>query len=280
MLHSHVFSRLLTFLFLVHRHVGCLASDSSPSSITPNPLFVKESSALPAGWSLDTHRPASPKEFIAFHIALAQSDPSGLERTLLRVSDPASPSYGKYLSRNAVLKFLAPTNSTASAVKSWLDSHGIRTSTKDSSEFSVSPTHDCYRVNITVNRADKLMGTTFRAYKNADTGERIVRALSYSLPKSLQHTIDTIQPTTIFRSSFTRRNTARVTFHSMYGGSSPLEPSQFPNCTNSMTSVVPPWCAKKLYDVENYAPLPPTTLKGNMVGMCVHRVASAHDEPR
>jgi len=266
MLHLHVLSRLI-FLFLFRFNVACLAFNSSPLSTSP--LVVRESSTLPKGWSLDTHHPVSSNEFIAFHIALVQRDPSGLEHTLLRVSDPSSPSYGKYLSREAVLGFLAPTKKTASKVNSWLNSYGIGGSGKHPSTFSVSPTHDWYTVNITVAHANQLLSTNFQAYKNSNTGERIIRALSYKLPTSLQDSIDTIQPTTIFRSSSTRNNAARIVYGSMYRGRPPLKPSQFPNCTNAEASVVPPWCAKKLYNVGNYTPLPPNALKGNMIGVCV-----------
>jgi tripeptidyl-peptidase-1 len=207
MLQLHRLSRLI-FAFLVYCNVVCLAVNLSPSSIPPSALFVKESSGLPKGWSLDTHKPASSNEFIAFRVALVQADPSGLEETLLRVSDPTSPTYGRYLSREAVLKFLAPANKTVSAVKYWLGSHGINTGARHSSEFSISPTHDWYTVNITIAHANRLLSTTFHAYKNSETGERILRALSYSLPRSLRDAIDTIQPTTIFRSCSTRNNAA------------------------------------------------------------------------
>lgn len=268
MLHLHALSWLIS-LFIFSHNVACLPSYPSPLSMPSSPLFIKGSSTLPRGWSLDTQKPASSNEFITLHIALVQADPSGLEQTLLRVSDPSSHSYGKYLSREAVLGFLAPTNKTVSAVNSWLSYHGIRTSTTPSPEFSISPTHDWYTVNITVSHADRLLSTTFQAYRNSDTGERIIRALSYSLPESLRTAIDVIQPTTIFRASSTRRNAARVMFDDMYKARPPLTPSQFPNCTNSMASVVPPWCAQKLYSVGKYTPLPPTALKGNMIGMCV-----------
>lgn len=233
-------------------------------------LYIKEATKLPSGWSLDTNKPASPQELIVLRIGLAQNDPKGLEQTLLEISDPASSSYGKYLSQDAILRFMQPTNNTVNAVKSWLSSHGISTNTSLPS-FSVTPTHDWYKLNITVADANRLLETIFYAYRNSDTNERIVRALNYSLPRFLKNAIDTIQPTTIFSSAPTRRNAARSRFAKLglLAGSATIYPSQFPNCTNSNASIVPPWCVRKLYNVGNYTALPPAKLKGNMIGMYV-----------
>lgn len=237
----------------------------------PSTLFVKESTSLPHGWSLDTKKPVSSNEIIRLSIGLVQTNPLGLEQALTRISDPASSNYGDFLTRDAVLGFLAPKNTTTAAVKSWLSSYDI--STQQSSSFSISSTQDWYSVHITVSKANKLLSTTFRAYKNADTGERILRALSYSLPNALQSSIDTIQPTTFFPSgSRTSRLTReasvnrRSTWKPNVAGSPILSPSQFPNCTKSDASIVPPWCVKKIYNVGTYTPVP-AEAKGNSIAM-------------
>lgn len=260
----------LSFISVLH-----LASLAAASILpTPPALFVKESSTLPRGWTLDTRKPALSHEHIVLNIGLVQANPTGLEDALLRVSDPASKTYGKYLSRDSVLGFLAPTAKVSSTLKAWLGSHKISTHVP-SSAFSISPTQDWYTVNLTVSAANQLLGATFHAYVNADTNERILRALSYSLPKSILSAVDTIQPTTIFPSgSRAGRAASRYAQKVGDGGvvpaaSASLHPAQFPNCTNADAAIVPPWCIKKLYNVGNYAPLPQSKLKGNTIAMYV-----------
>ena len=46
--------------------------------------------------------PAAPEQTLQLRFALTQSDPQGLIDALYRVSDPKSPSYGKYLSKEEV----------------------------------------------------------------------------------------------------------------------------------------------------------------------------------
>lgn len=262
---------LLTFLFFVPSQL--FRPSFAFPQLSPNPLpsadYVKESTTLPSGWSLDTKNAVSPHEYIVLRIGLVQSDPAGIEDTLLRISNPSSKSYGKYLSQADTLKFMLPTSKTTSAVKSWLSSHGISTSTISPHTLSISPTHDWYTVNITVSKANGLLGTTFHAYKNSDTSERIVRAMSYSLPSSLNGAIDTIQPTTTFPTGSKRKGAAAAKHRGLLqaAGFEPIGPSQFPNCTNAEAAVIPPWCVKKLYNVGDYTPLPPSKLKGNTIGM-------------
>lgn len=264
----------LSFVLVLHLASLAAASILPTPPASPPALFVKESSTLPRGWALDTRKPASSHEHVVLNIGLAQANPTGLEDALLLVSDPTSKSYGKYLSRNTILRFLAPTHKVSSVVKAWLGSHKISTHVP-SSTFSISPTQDWYTVNTTVSVASQLLGATFHAYVNADTNERILRAMSYSLPKSILGAVDTIQPTTIFPSG-SRAGRAASRYAQKTGdgnvvpvASTSLNPAHFPNCTNADAAIVPPWCIKKLYNVGDYAPLPPSKLKGNSIAMYV-----------
>lgn len=49
--------------------------------------------------------PASPEQTLTLRFALAQSDPDGLIETLYSVSDPKSPTYRQWLSKEQVRAF-------------------------------------------------------------------------------------------------------------------------------------------------------------------------------
>ena len=64
------------------------------------------SSAQPAGF--EPLQPASSTETIPLLFALPASDTAGLHAALMDVSDPASPKYGKYLSKQEVKQISPP----------------------------------------------------------------------------------------------------------------------------------------------------------------------------
>ena len=64
------------------------------------------SSAQPAGFK--PLQPASSTETIPLLFALPASDTAGLHAALMDVSDPASPKYGKYLSKQEVKQISSP----------------------------------------------------------------------------------------------------------------------------------------------------------------------------
>ncbi|KAI0718407.1 family S53 protease-like protein [Cerioporus squamosus] len=163
---------------------------ASPSPHPGHDLRVRASrSVAPAGFA--DVGPASPEQTLTLRFALAQSDPEGLIDALYRVSDPASPTYRQWLSKEQVAQFVAPKAETAEAVNVWLQENGLTATTS-------SAAGDWISFEVPVKKANELFGTEFKTFAHQESGTEVVRTLSYSLPASLQSHVDLVHPTTTF----------------------------------------------------------------------------------
>jgi subtilase family serine protease len=63
---------------------------------------------------------------IDFGLLLGMRDEAGAEAALRRVSEPASPAYGRWLTRSQFVSRYAPSAASSSAVSRWLRSEGFR----------------------------------------------------------------------------------------------------------------------------------------------------------
>ena len=82
--------------------IGVLVSLLSLAAATPMPRTMRvhaRRDSAPAGF---VRSDASPDTTIKLRLALAQSDPAGLEDALYAVSTPSSDKYGRYLTREEV----------------------------------------------------------------------------------------------------------------------------------------------------------------------------------
>jgi tripeptidyl-peptidase-1 len=106
-----------------------------------------------------------------------------------------------------VKQYMQPDPSSAKAVKSWLTQNGIHAKT--------SPGHgDWLTFSTTVGKANTLFNAKFETFHHADTGKKVVRSLSYSIPAHLKPHIAVAHPMVSFpnpyhgkasRASFTAR---------------------------------------------------------------------------
>ena len=84
-----------------------------------------EGSAFTASspWAM-TNFKAPGADLVELTFMVKQQNVDVLERTLLAVSDPSSPSYGKHLSNAAVHELVKPRDASIEAVKAFIVSHG------------------------------------------------------------------------------------------------------------------------------------------------------------
>ena len=106
--------------------------------------------------------------------------------------------YGAHLSREQVAELVAPHQDALELVHSWLQHHGVPSS-------SVSTSHGGGWLTITgvpVSQADALLCASYQLYKHTGTNETetILRTVSYALPVSLHGHLQTVAPTTHFAS--------------------------------------------------------------------------------
>ncbi|KDN46654.1 subtilisin-like protein [Tilletiaria anomala UBC 951] len=154
-------------------------------------------------------------------IGLTRRGIHDLEARLEQISDPKHVDYGKWLSKDDVDAFLAPSVESKRAVEDWLASHGINV---DQISKRSEP-GDYVAFETTYAKARAMLGNAdFATYQHAQTHERIVRTTAYSLPREVHEHIAIIHPSTNFGSglkgqSAPYKDLGYVTLESSAGGS-------------------------------------------------------------
>ncbi|KZT04588.1 subtilisin-like protein [Laetiporus sulphureus 93-53] len=206
----------------------------------------------PAGYTLVGA--ASPGLMLDLRIALAQSDPLGLEEALYDVSTPSSEHYGQYLSKEEAANFVAPTSETLAAVNAWLAQNDVDAKT-------LTPAGDWLGISVPVSRANELLDAEFNVYADETSGKQAVRTLSYAVPQELQGHVTVVYPTTTFPSRNTRRpvihseSVSAVSARSRRADTSDVDPS----CASTIT----PSCLQSIYGI----PSTPATQQSNQLAV-------------
>lgn len=145
----------------------------------------------PASWTAAGD--ANPDTTLKLAIGLKQGNMQGLEAKLLDVSNPASTSYGKWLSKAELESYTRPSDETVALVKQWLAAHDLTGSALS------QPTPDWIEVTVPISKAESMLNTKYGLFKKND--KVVPGTLEYSLPAALHGHIDTIQPTNAFHAS-------------------------------------------------------------------------------
>ncbi|KAH9060151.1 subtilisin-like protein [Lactarius vividus] len=192
--------------------LSILATVPFASSVMPLPppwhdIRVKHTwNAIPPNWEALGHPPAGTT--IDLHVALKPHHENALVDALYSVSDPTSPKYGAYLSKEQVAQLVAPHPDTLGLINSWLGHHAVPSS-------SISTTHGSWLklTGIPVSQANELLGASYQVYRRIGTNDTtILRTVGYALPSVLHAHVKTVIPTTYFASTGTpRRHTVRKT---------------------------------------------------------------------
>ncbi|KAH8991233.1 subtilisin-like protein [Lactarius akahatsu] len=197
-------------------------------------MHIKHSwSAVPMNW-VSLGRPPSGTT-IDLYIALKPHRENALINALYEVAD-----------------LVAPRPETLELVNSWLEHHGISSS-------SISMTHGGNTLKlkgVSVTQANTLIGASYQLYRHVERGEVIVRTVGYSLPTALHLHVLTVAPTTSFVSSRTQWQTPRIRSSGKTGGLAKLalgEPATTLSSRKKVNYVTPPFL-RWLYDTVAYTP--------------------------
>ncbi|KAK0478663.1 family S53 protease-like protein [Armillaria luteobubalina] len=230
------------------------------------PLFAVSSvvTGIPTPHAMSVHdqRDAAPNRFVKaeladpqatlnFRIGLTPVNIAGLEKALYAVSEPGSYLYGQHLSFEEVKAFTVPLSGAVTAVTDWLTDNGI-TEVKPSGAFD-----DWLTFMVPVAKANTLLNAQYENFVHIETGERLIRTLTASIPSDLADFIEVVHPTTSF---------AKLTF----GPTSMMPIPTTSNLTehanpapSSCNSVVTPACLQELYSI----PSTPATQSMNRLGV-------------
>ena len=122
----------------------------------------------------------------------AQPNHDLFEQTLMEISTPSHPRYGKHLKRHELKDLIKPGAESTDSVLDWLEVSGVP---------SDDVVNDGEWINFvaTVSTAEKMLDTTFKTYQSLVREDvKKIRALHYSVPNYVREHIDMIQPTTRF----------------------------------------------------------------------------------
>ncbi|KAI0727417.1 peptidase S8/S53 domain-containing protein [Fomitopsis betulina] len=193
---------------------------------------------------------ASPDTTIKLRLALAQSNPAGLEDALYAVSTPSSEHYGRYLTREEAAAYVAPTEETTSAVNAWLAEHNVTAT-------PLTPAGDWVSFTVPVSKANEMFEADYGVYTHAESGKVTIRTLSYSIPSDLSNHLKVVYPTTTFPT------TSRIV--SVVKAPVSLSPmaSVQEAVSASCADVITPTCLQELYGI----PSTPATQSSNRIAV-------------
>ncbi len=95
---------------------------------------------------------------VAFSVALRWRDEAGLDRLNAAVSDPASPSYARYLSPDQFRERFSPTGAQVGAVRRWLEDQGLSVTGVSANRMLIDATGS-------VRQVDRAFDTSLRIYR-------------------------------------------------------------------------------------------------------------------
>ncbi|KZT21194.1 subtilisin-like protein [Neolentinus lepideus HHB14362 ss-1] len=218
----------------------------------------------PRGWTYTQAAPAEHK--MEMRIGLKQNRLDDLINSLYQVSDPAHERYGQHLSKEQVEELVKPHPDSVDLVEQWLEHHGIQ----------VADTHrsgggDWVKLIVTVDQAERMLGTKYNVYQHESTSETVVRTLSYSLPSVLHAHIQVITPTTYFG---TIKSMKATSFRET--GLPTVDKDDFQNelaslgslatVPSSCSSTITPSCLRALYNTSSYTPQATSTNQLGVAG--------------
>ncbi|KAI0674042.1 subtilisin-like protein [Trametes maxima] len=222
---------------------------AEPSLGTGTTQYHETRSSIPTGFKLLGS--ADPAQSLTLTFGLAQNDEEGLIDALYDVSDPASPNYGRHLSKAEVETFVAPKPAAVDApVNAWFAKNNMTDS------VPLSPTGDWVEFSISVEQASELFSANFSKFKDARGGGEMVRTMAYALPEELQGHVAFVHPMVSFDSPAGFGSSKRVFDHATPGVANGDTP---PACVNGTT----PGCLQFIYGI----PAVPAVNKDNQLGV-------------
>lgn len=139
---------------------------------------------------------------------------------------------------------VAPHPSSVEMVDSWLAHYGITPGSRTASG-------DWITMTVTVEQAEKMLGTKYNVYKHAITSETIVRTMSYSLPRVIHEHVTVVAPATYFG---TMKAMKATSFVESQDKDSSIVDELVNGVDASCSTKITPDCLRSLYNSSTYVP--------------------------
>ncbi|KAK2608364.1 hypothetical protein QQS21_003049 [Conoideocrella luteorostrata] len=212
----------------------------------PETVLHEKRDGIPEGW-VRTGK-ASESTSVNLQIGLTQQNLHVGEKFLYEVSHPRSERYGQHWTPQEVINAFAPSENAISAAsgRNWI------------------------KVKTTVEKAEKLLHTSYFEFENTQQGDTrsVVACESYSLPKDLQEHVDMITPTVHFDDvkkaspPFPQRRELQVGKFDNNKRYNDLRASYIENCAEQTT----PECIRRLYNLSETR----EDVKNNSLGIVLY----------
>ncbi|KAK4450906.1 peptidase S8/S53 domain-containing protein, partial [Podospora aff. communis PSN243] len=166
---------------LVTRALCCLA-------VTPSTSVHRRASLQNGQWSRGPR--ADPETIVPVHILFAENGVAEASTELLALSDPESPSFGKYWSPQSVTDAFSLAESDIAIILEW-----VKQSTGLPPSALLLPPCKCrLDFNTTVGQLETLLETKYFVYTHGASGKTSLVCDNYRLPDHLLPLIDFITP--------------------------------------------------------------------------------------
>jgi tripeptidyl-peptidase-1 len=86
-----------------------------------------------------------------------------------------------------VSQYFAPTNESATAVRGFLEAHGLNVS-------QLSPAGDWLGFNTTVAQANNMFNADYSVFRHLDSGSESMNTLSYAVPAAIKPHLSYVHP--------------------------------------------------------------------------------------
>ncbi|KAG5352408.1 hypothetical protein C0989_002439 [Termitomyces sp. Mn162] len=223
-------------------------SIAKPLSRRWNDVVVKHSWVeIPRGWEYHSSAPADYR--FLMRIALKQDNIDTLIANLWETSDPTHPRYGQHLTPAEAEALVAPHPNSREAINAWLEEHGI---SAENIAYSTGG-GEWINIRISVAEAERMLDTKYNVYHHPVSNEKVIRALSYSLPRELHSHIDVVTPTTYFGTMRSMRSTSFLKPLEK-GESSQKDFDSDAAVPSSCNTVITISCLRGLYNTTDYVP--------------------------
>ncbi|KAI0256021.1 subtilisin-like protein [Lactifluus subvellereus] len=176
-------------LLLLHVLAICAFAVGAPSRRS-NLVLHERRAVEPIAW-VKTRRLEAHK-VLPLRIGLKQKNTHELEKLLMSIAHPESPTYGQYWSPEQIADYFAPSEASISSAKSWLSDTGFHPD-----RIRVSPSKGWIDVNATVAEVEHLLDAEYYVYTHP-SGHEQTSCESYSVPEYMREHVELIKPTVHF----------------------------------------------------------------------------------
>jgi len=236
-----------------------------------------EWSDVPKGW-VEVGRPPA-DHLLKINLGLRQDRFDELLGHLYEVSDPehhrcalmhasfdqcsdifGMHRYGNHLSKEEVDELIAPSSTTVESLEAWLAYHDI----DPISSLSRTDAGDWMTITVPIGKVEKMLDAKYRVYEHVDTGETIVRTMSYSLPSDLHDHVSVVAPTTYFGTMRAMKSHVHIQEPADNEVSTLLTLLAQAGVPDICASEITPACLFALYNATGYKP---TATDKNVLGV-------------